>query len=257
MRTLEGHVAVVTGGNGGIGLGMARGLAEAGAAVAVWARDVAKTDAAVEELTALGAEAAGVRCEVSDEADVARAMSDTLERFGRVDSFFANAGISGSAAPIHEMAFDEWQRVLSVNLDGTFLSVRAAARHMVERGGGGSLVVVSSTSSIHGAARKVHYGTSKTALLGLVRAVAVELAPHGIRCNALVPGWAATDMTSPDGAFSKTSYQRFVDNTTYRTPVKRWAAPDEFGAVAVYLADPRHTFHTGDAVVVDGGYTIF
>lgn len=251
---LEGHVTVVTGGNGGIGLGIARGLADAGARVAVWGRHEAKTASAV---ASLGDGAVGVRCEVADEDDVSRAMGETLERLGRVDSFFANAGISGAAAPIHEMAFDEWRRVLAVNLDGTFLSVRAAAAHMVERGEGGSIVVVSSTSSIHGAARKAHYGTSKTAVLGLVRAVAVELAPHRIRCNALLPGWTATDMTSPDGAFSKSSYDRFVENTTFRTPVRRWADPDEFGAVAAYLADPRHTFHTGDSLVVDGGYTVF
>lgn len=194
---------------------------------------------------------------MSDEDDVARAMGETLDRLGRVDSLFANAGISGAAAPIHEMPFDESRRVLAVNLDGTFLSVRAAAAHMVGRGGGGSIIVVSSTSSIHGAARKSHYGTSKTAVLGLVRAVAVELAPHRIRCNALLPGWTGTDMTSPDGAFSRSSYERFVENTTYRTPVRRWADPDEFGAVAVYLADPAHAFHTGDSLVVDGGYTIF
>jgi hypothetical protein len=146
---------------------------------------------------------------------------------------------------------------VSVNLDGAFLTLREGARHMTARGGGGAMVVVSSTASIHGAARKAHYGASKTALLGLMRAVAVELAPHGIRCNALLPGWAETDMTSPGGGFSATSHQKFVDATIRRTPVRRWAAPEEFGAAAVFLADPSLTFHTGDAMVFDGGYTVF
>ena len=257
MGALDGHVAVVTGGNGGIGLGLARGLARAGAAVAVWGRDEQKTASAVDELEGMAIEALGVRCNVADEADVDRAMQETLGRFGRVDSCFANAGVPGTAAPFPELAFAEWRHVLGVNLDGTFLTLRAAANHMVERGGGGALVAVSSTAAIHGTARKAHYGTSKTAVLGLMRAIAVELAPHGIRCNSLLPGWTETDMTSPEGAFGTKRYERFVENTTYRTPVKRWASPEEFEAVAVFLADPRHTFHTGDAMVVDGGYTIF
>src|SRR5699024_4487435 len=139
-----------------------------------------------------------------------------------------------------------------INLDGTFLTLQAAARHMTERGGGGSLVAVSSTSAIHGAPGNEAYGASKTALLGLVRALAVGLARHDVRVNALLPGWTRTDLAS-------VGYEsdRFRDIIIGRTPVRRWADTEELGAPAVFLADPTTTFHTGDCLVVDGGYTVF
>lgn len=244
---------LVTGGNGGIGLGMAAGLVDAGADVAVWGTNPQKNDQALASLRArrdvvVHAE----RCDVRDEASVDAAFTSTVAALGHVDAVFANAGVSGSAPDITTMSLEEWRRVLEVNLDGTFLTLRAAARHLVERGGGGALVVVSSTSAVHGAAAMPHYGTSKTALLGLVRALAVQLAKHRIRVNALLPGWTDTELLA-----GPASSQRFVDATVGRTPVRRWAAPEEFGPVAAWLADPRQTFHTGDAVVVDGGYTVF
>jgi len=154
--------------------------------------------------------------------------------------------------PFTDVSLDEWHRVLRVNLDGVFLCLREATRAMVEQDRGGALVAVSSTSAIHGAARNLAYGAGKTAILGLVRALAVELARHQIRVNALLPGWTRTDLAA--GAFGD---ERFRDVTTRRTPVRRWADPSEMGPAAVYLADPAHTFHTGDAMVVDGGYTVF
>jgi NAD(P)-dependent dehydrogenase (short-subunit alcohol dehydrogenase family) len=165
---------------------------------------------------------------------------------------FANAGRGGDGTPFVDLSLEQWHRVLRTNLDGVFLTFQAAARHMIERGGGGSLVAVSSTSAIHGAAGNEAYGTSKTALLGLVRALAVGLARHAIRVNALLPGWTRTDMAAP-GYDS----DRFRDATIRRTPVRRWADPAEMGPAAVFLADPATTVHTGDAVVVDGGYTVF
>lgn len=251
MFDLTGKVAVVTGGNGGIGLAMAVALAEAGADVAVWGRDEAKNAAAQERLATTGRRVVALPCDVSDEPQVLEAFAATLDRLGRVDSMFANAGIGGRS-PFVEMTLAEWRRVMAVNLDGAFLCLREAARHMVERGGGGSLVAVSSTSAIHGAPAQEHYGASKTALLGLMRGLAVELARHGVRCNSLLPGWTDTDMLAPAAGFAK-----FVENTVKRTPVRRWAAPEELGPAAVFLADPSLTFHTGDSVVVDGGYTVF
>jgi NAD(P)-dependent dehydrogenase (short-subunit alcohol dehydrogenase family) len=248
---LTDRVVVVTGGNGGIGLGMARGLAGAGAAVSVWGRDVDKNAAAVEELRDLGARADAVAVDVSDEAAVDVAMAATVERFGRVDSMFANAGIGG-AAPFVDQTLEGWRRVMAVNLDGAFLCFRAAARHMVPRGDGGSLVAVSSTSAVHGAPANQAYSCSKGALLSLVRGLAIELARHGIRANAIMPGWTETEMTAP-----LMGWEKFIRNTTDRTPVRRWGVPDDFAAAAVFLADPAQTFHTGDCVVVDGGYTIF
>jgi len=251
MFDLTDRVVVVTGGNGGIGLGMARGLAAAGATVSVWGRDTGKNAAAVDELQGLGAVADAVGVDVADETAVDAAMAATLARFGRVDSMFANAGIGGGA-PFVDQTLDGWRRVMAVNLDGAFLCFRAAARHMVQRGGGGSLVAVSSTSAVHGAPANQAYSCSKAALLSLVRGLAVELARHGIRANAIMPGWTETEMTAPLLGWGK-----FIRNTTDRTPVRRWGVPEDFAAAAVFLADPTQTFHTGDCVVVDGGYTIF
>lgn len=250
--SVDGRVVLVTGGNGGIGLGMAEGLARAGADVAIWGTNAAKNTAAAERLASLGVRVHAERCDVSDEVAVERSFAATVEALGRVDAVFANAGISGYAPSIGDMTLEQWRAVLTVNLDGTFLTLRAAARHMIERGGGGALVAVSSTSAIHGAPAMPHYATSKTAVLGLVRSLAVQLARHGIRVNALLPGWTATDLIAGPAQNPK-----FVENTIKRTPVRRWADPAEYGPVAVWLADPTHTFHTGDTVVVDGGYTIF
>jgi len=251
MQDLNGLTVVVTGGNGGLGLGMAHGLGRAGANVAVWARNTQRNEAACRDLEAAGIKTLAVECDTSVEDDVDAAMAGTIERFGQVDSLFANAGIA-SAAPLLEMDLDTWQRVLRTNLDGSFLCARAAARHMVERGAGGSLVVVSSTISRYGGAGQVAYATSKTGLLGLARTLAVELARHRIRCNVLIPGWTKTAMNE-----DLREDPRFVDATTRRTPVRRWATPEEFYDIAAFLADPTLTFHTGNELVADGGYTVY
>ena len=249
---LDDRVVVVTGGNGGIGLGMATAMAAAGADLVIWGRDEAKNAAAVEQLRGHGRRAESVVVDVSDEASVDEAFARTIETMGRVDSMFANAGTSGSGTPFWQLPLEEWRRVMTVNLDGVFLCLRAAAAHMVERGDGGSLVLVSSTSAIHGAAGNEAYGTAKTGLLGLTRALAVALARHQVRVNALCPGWTLTDLAR--GGYEN---ERFRDATVQRTPVRRWADPSEMGPAAVFLADPTQMFHTGDHLVVDGGYTVF
>lgn len=251
---LSGRVVVVTGGNGGIGLGMARALADAGADLAIWARDAAKSDAAVAELrTCRGgnAQAAAFGCDVTDPEAVAAAMSATLERFGKVDTMVANAGGS-FPGPFVDLPLERWRRAMALNLDGTFLCFQVAARHLVERGEGGSLVAVSSTSAFHGAPANQGYSASKAAVLALVRGLAIELARHRVRVNALVPGWTETDLTAP-----LQGHEKFMAATLARTPVRRWAVPDDLGPAAVFLADPTVTMHTGDSVVVDGGYTVF
>lgn len=251
MGTLAGRTVVVTGGNSGLGLGMAEGLGRAGASVVLWARTPSRNDEAVARLAEAGVDASAVACDTGDETSVEAAMRETLSRHGRVDSLFANAGIA-AASPFVDTDLDEWHRVLRTNLDGTFLCTRAAARHFVERGDGGSLVVVSSMIARYGGAGQAAYTTSKTGLLGLGRTLAVELARHRVRVNTLVPGWTATAMNT-----HLQEDERFMAATTRRTPARRWAQPEEFHDVAVFLADPTLTFHTGNEVVVDGGYSVF
>ena len=251
MTDLQGTVALVTGGNGGIGLGMAKGLAEAGADLAIWGRSADKNELAVVELEKTGRRVHAEVCDVGDEQQVATAFAATVEALGQVDSVFANAGISGVAA-VTDMTLDEWHRVLRVNLDGTFLTFREAVRHLVPREQGGALVAVSSMVSNFGAPRQVHYAASKTGVLGLVRSLAVELARHEIRVNALLPGWTDTDMLA-----GGKGWQKFVDNTVGRTPVRRWGTPQDMAAAAVFLADRTQAFHTGDTLLIDGGYSLY
>jgi NAD(P)-dependent dehydrogenase (short-subunit alcohol dehydrogenase family) len=251
MFDLSDRVVVVTGGNGGIGLGMARALVDAGAAVSVWGRNADKNAAAVDELSARGGRAMAVPVDVSDEAEVDEAMAATVGELGRLDALVANAGVGGGA-PFAEQTLEGWRSVMAVNLDGAFLCFRAATRVLVDQGEGGALVGVSSTSAIHGAPANQAYSSSKAALLSMVRGLAVELARHGIRANSVMPGWTETDMTAP-----LFGWEKFMAATTARTPVRRWGTPDDFGAAAVFLCDPTQTFHTGDCLVVDGGYTVF
>ena len=184
---LGGRTFIVTGGNGGIGLGMAEGIVECGGSVSIWGRNVTKNDEALDSLARL-AEAAGADaqlsahvCDVSDESQVAESMRRTVAEHGRLDGLFANAGRGGTGTPFLDTSLEAWRAVMAVNLDGVFLTLREAARVLVDQGTGGSLVAVSSTSAIHGAAGNEAYGTAKTALNGLVRALAVGLARHQIR----------------------------------------------------------------------------
>ncbi len=252
MIDLTGKIFVVTGGNGGIGLGMAEGIAMAGGQLAIWGRNRDKNADAVSRIEALGGAARAYVCDVSDEQSVCDTMAATVRDLGRLDGLFANAGRGGVGKKFEDLSLADWRAVMDVNLDGVFLTLREAARVLIEQGEGGSLVAVSSTSAIHGAAGNEAYGTAKTALNGLVRALAVGLARYQIRVNSLLPGWTVTELAS--GGYND---DRFREVTTRRTPVRRWAQPEEFRAVGAFLADPSQTFHTGQEVCVDGGYTVF
>lgn len=249
---LVGKVALVTGGNSGIGLGMAQALAEAGADVAIWGTNAAKNAEAVATLAATGVRAHAETCDVGDEAAVDRAFAATLAALGRVDACFANAGTYGRKMKFTELDSAEWHRVTRVNLDGAFYTLRAAARHMVERGGGGSLVGTASLAAIEGAARNTQYAATKGAMVAVIRALAVELARHGIRANAVLPGWIETAMTA-----RSVGDEKFAGAVLPRIPVRRWGSGADFGGLAVYLASDASAYHTGDCLVVDGGYSLF
>ena len=200
--------------------------------------------------------AKGYKVDVADEQAVAAAMTETVADFGRLDSVFANSGIGGGAKSFSEFPTDVYRRVLSVNLDGVFFTFREACKHMVARSqdgdGGGSLVVLASTAAVHGAAKNEAYAATKGAVIAMMRAIAVEHARYGIRANAILPGWIATEMT---GAMQANT--TFTDKVIARVPMRRWGDPADFGGIAVYLASDASRFHTGDTFVIDGGYTIF
>ncbi len=249
---LTGKVALVTGGNSGIGLGMAQALAEAGADVAIWGTSAAKNAAATEQLAKTGVRVHSTICDVGDEATVERAMEGTLAALGRVDACFANAGTYGLKRKFAELDSGEWHRVTRVNLDGAFHTLRTAARHMVDRGGGGALVGTAPLAAIEGAARNTQYAATKGAMVAMIRALAVELARHGIRANAILPGWIETAMTA-----GSVGDERFASAVLPRIPARRWGTGADFGGLAVYLASDASAYHTGDCLVVDGGYSLF
>ena len=190
---LTGKVALITGGNSGIGLGMAQALAEAGADIAIWGTNPAKNAAAKAKLDATGRRVFALQCDVGDEHAVEHAFAATLDLLGRVDGCFANAGVSGrGGASFLEMTSDEWHRVTRVNLDGAFYTFRTAARHMVQRGDGGVLVGTASLAAIEAAPRSEHYAATKGGMISMVRAMAVEFARYGVRAHAILPGWIET-----------------------------------------------------------------
>ncbi|HEX2890145.1 SDR family NAD(P)-dependent oxidoreductase [Vineibacter terrae] len=250
---LTGKVSLITGGNGGIGFGMADALAEAGAGVCIWGTNATKNAAAVEKLKRHGGKVHAQIVDVASEAAVEAAFAETLKVMGKVDNCVANSGVSGRGSKsFMEITADEWRRVLSVNLDGVFFTFRAAARHMVERGEGGSLVAMASTAAIEGAARNEHYAASKGGVVSMVRALAVELARYKITANSILPGWIETAMTA--NAFNN---EKFAGNVKPRIPVRRWGVEQDFGPVAVYLASDATKYTTGQSIVIDGGYTLF
>jgi NAD(P)-dependent dehydrogenase (short-subunit alcohol dehydrogenase family) len=253
---LDGKVALVTGGNRGIGFGMAEALAQAGADVCIWGTNADANEAAAARLAAFGTRVRAFRVNVADENEVDAGMTAAIAAFGRVDSVFANAGIGGGAPSFSQFSTETYRRVLSVNLDGVFFTLRAACRHMSDRARngdpGGSLVGVASLAAIEGAARNEAYSATKGAVISMMKSIAVEHARIGVRANSILPGWIATDMTD-----ALQANPAFADKVIPRVPMRRWGEPADFGGIAVYLASAASAYHSGDTFVIDGAYSIF
>ena len=249
---LTGKAALITGGNGGIGLGMAEELAKSGADICIWGQNEKKNQAAVEKLKAHGRQVIALKCDVSDENQVVESFARTIETLGKVDACFANAGVGSMGTPFHNMDISEWRNVFGVNMEGVFFTFRSAIRHMLERKDGGSLIVTSSLSARHGMPKGEHYAATKAGVVAIVRGLAVEYARYRIRANAILPGWIETDMTSP-----LFNIEKFEKNVIPRIPQRRWGIPADFGPIAVYFASDASAYHSGDAVTIDGGYSCF
>jgi NAD(P)-dependent dehydrogenase (short-subunit alcohol dehydrogenase family) len=257
MFDLSGRAAVVTGGNGGIGLGIAQALVSAGCNVSIWGRNTEKNKAAAATMAASPGKVDIRSCDVTDPASVSDAMKATLDTFGRLDGCFANAGIGGGGRRAFiDRTEEEWRTMFATNLDGVFHVFQAAARHMTERANNGDkfgrMVATSSLASLFGTARNEHYAATKAAINALVRALAVELARHGVTANAILPGWIKSEMTA-----KIMSDEKFVSNVMPRIPVRRFGEPSDFGGIAVYLMSGASSYHTADCFVIDGGYTAF
>jgi NAD(P)-dependent dehydrogenase (short-subunit alcohol dehydrogenase family) len=253
---LSGKVALVTGGNGGIGLGMAGAIAQAGGAVAIWGTNEEKNAKALAQLQSHGVKAYARKVNVANEQEVVDGMVETVKALGRIDSVFANAGVGFGSPSFIDMKTETYRKTLAVNLDGVFFTLREAARHMVDRAKtgdtGGSLVGVASLAAIEGAARNQAYAATKGGVISMIKSCAVEFARYGIRANAILPGWIATDMTA-----NAQESKAFAEKVIPRVPARRWGEPEDFGGVAVYLTSNASSYHSGDTFVIDGGYAIF
>ncbi|MDX2159419.1 MAG: glucose 1-dehydrogenase [Hyphomicrobiaceae bacterium] len=247
---LKGRVAVVTGGNGGIGLGMAEGLAEAGADIVVAARNASKSKAAADALARRGVRTTVIEVDVADEAS-ARAMVDaTLERMGRLDILINNAGINIRKRP-ETYKMSEWREVLSINLDGAFYCSHAAYPAM-KAAGGGKIINIGSMMSIFGAPFAAPYAASKGGIVQMTKALATAWAQDNIQVNAVLPGWIDTELTQR----AREQVDGLHNNVLRRTPAGRWGEPADFSGIAVFLASGASDFVTGAAIPVDGGFSI-
>ena len=246
---LSGRVAIVTGGNGGIGLGMAQGLAAAGAAVVIAARNRDKSAAAAAALGAAGAKAAFVPLDVADPGSCRAMVAQAVEHFGRLDILVNNAGMSIRKPP-ETYTDDEWRLVLDTNLNGLFACCQAAHAPM-RRQGGGKIVNIGSMMSIFGGAYAAAYSASKGAVVQLTRSLATAWAKDNIQVNAVLPGWIDTELTRDARAQVPGLNERILN----RTPAGRWGVPEDLAGIAVFLAARASDFVTGAAIPVDGGYS--
>jgi 2-deoxy-D-gluconate 3-dehydrogenase len=246
---LKGRAALVTGGNGGIGLGMALGLARAGAKIAIGGRDAAKNAAAVKQL---GAGAIAIAADVSDERACRGMVDEAAQKLGRLDILVNNAGINVRKRP-EEYSLEEWHRVLESNLTSAFVASQAAYPHLQrDKGGtkGGKIVNIGSMMSIFGASFAAPYGASKGGIVQLTRGLACAWAKDNIQVNAVLPGWIDTALTRR----AREEVAGLHERVLARTPAGRWGAPQDMAGIAVFLCSAASDFVTGTAIPVDGGY---
>lgn len=246
---LTGKVAVVTGGNGGIGLGIAMGLAGAGANIVIAARSVEKTAQALENIRALGVEAHGITVDVTQEPAIQRIVTSTIDHMGRLDILVNNSGIAVRAQP-QELTAAQWDSVVDVNLRAAFLASKAAYAQMV-KAGGGKVINVGSMYSIFGSDWGAPYAASKGGLVQLTKSLAVAWAKDNIQVNAVLPGWIVTDLTR---GIQDSDPNRY-DNISRRIPTGRWGEPSELAGAAVFLASTASDYVTGATLAIDGGYS--
>ncbi len=247
---MRGKVALVTGGNGGIGLGMARGLGEAGAAILVVGRNSEKNDAAVSALADSGVDAAASATDVTDEGAVANMVETAMARWGRLDILVNNAGINIRKEP-QDLTLAEWRAVLETNLTSAFVCSQAVYAPMVA-GGGGKIINIGSMMSIFGAAFTPAYASSKGGIVQLTKATATAWAKDNIQVNAVLPGWIDTDLTRR----GRREVEGLHEKVLARTPTGRWGEPEDMAGIAVFLAAPASDFVTGTAIPVDGGFSV-
>ena len=250
MFDLSGKIALVTGGNGGIGLGMARALGAAGATLVLVGRNAAKSQSAAAELIALGMRCEAVQADVTDEAAVRVLFREVEERHRHVDILVNNAGTTVRKAPEH-LSLDEWRHVMDVNLTSAFLCSRAA-HPLMKKAGAGKIINIGSMLSIFGAPYASAYGASKGGIVQFTRSLATAWGKDRIQVNAVLPGWIDTDLTR--GA--REQVPGLHDRVLSRTPAGRWGQPADLGGIAVFLASAASDFVTGTAIPVDGGYSV-
>eukprot|EP01129_Flabellula_baltica_P013896 TRINITY_DN654_c0_g1_i1.p2 TRINITY_DN654_c0_g1~~TRINITY_DN654_c0_g1_i1.p2 ORF type:complete len:281 (+),score=63.05 TRINITY_DN654_c0_g1_i1:1427-2269(+) len=238
--------AIITGGNGGIGLGMAKALAAQGATVCVIGRNADKNELAVQALVELNPRCFSVQGDVSDLESLKGAMKQGIDQLGGVDFCVANAGVTGVSKPLLRLSSDDIRDTFDVNFYGVLETFRIASTAMIKKRKGGSLLAISSVSADYGVQGNGGYSASKSAVENLVRTLSVELSRYQIRVNAVKPGWTRTEMTE----------NLKKEHIEHQIPLGRWGNPDDFGGISVYLASDASKYHTGDLIKIDGGFSI-
>jgi NAD(P)-dependent dehydrogenase (short-subunit alcohol dehydrogenase family) len=253
---LTGRVALITGGNSGIGLGMAKGIAQLGCEVSIWGTNPDKNKTALEELKTYGTRVTEFVCDVSNPEQVADCFAETLSIHGRVDGCFANAGVGPWGNQFDQISNEEWHKIIDVNLNGVFYVFKHAAGHMRERAAKGDafgrLVGTASLAAVSGQPRGEHYAATKGGLISMAKALAVEYARYGVTAHTILPGWIETAMT--EASFNR---DKFVDNVIPRIPMRRWGQPEDFAGIAAYIMSNASSYHTSETFLIDGGYSNF